>query len=144
MLKKPFKKNLSGWYRLWIFISIISLITTISYTVYIMPKKMIDVPNAYYHLTSKIQKIAVQRALDEGYSQEDISRYVNNKTLGENRDQEIDAIFLASDNEKIRPNIIINTQMLWILRGILIWLSFAVCLYILGWCFGWIYRGFKN
>lgn len=152
--------KLGGWHRLWIVLTAIYTIIFLFFAYNEYPQNIPQMDEKL-HGVGKYQKEIIL-AMEGGYSEDEIKDYLkekvntnnSNKTLEFGIDafedfdlSPIDAevetaklIFSKQKAQKIRK----QQQNKYLINAIIIWFIPIVSIYILGFCIGWIYRGFKS
>ena len=140
------KIKLNGWQRLWVVLSIIYFVIVVGFT-FLLWSTESEIENSWvYSLIDKTKD-----PNDHSYEIRDAYKDISDKELI----RRINAKYSSNKDYKEILNTInlkyqSEVQSLWkkqfraIAIALMAWLLPIAIVYLLGLCFGWIYKGFKN
>jgi hypothetical protein len=143
--------RLSGWHRLWVFISAIYLIVVVAYSFYAFPKpeKVVHKDEFYTKLSSKSLDMIVGRgqAKEISISNQDVRKVempnghiiLFNSKVAKNDMEDAYLEYWSIVEQETR-----NQRAGFAFYAFLFWLLPCSLVYALGWGVGWVYKGFRS
>jgi CO dehydrogenase nickel-insertion accessory protein CooC1 len=143
--------RLSGWHRLWVFISAIYLIVVVAYSFYAFPKseKVVHKYEFYTKLSSKSLDMIVERGKSKeiSISNQDVTevKMPNGHIIPFNSEvAQKDMENAAREYWSIVEQETRNQRAVFAFYAFLFWLLSCSLVYALGWGVGWVYKGFRS
>ena len=158
--------KLGGWHRLWIVLSFLYLILVVFITIDKLPKSTYGISGPYKVLKYMDQQYVGyvrtirypwEASIDDNKCNDDIciiktnSGYSLNVQMpsvkeidGSTIDKKIFLNSISSEFDQKINKVLARERFSVVVKGFLSWITPVVLLYFLGWCIGWVYRGFKN
>ncbi len=135
--------RLTGWVRLWIFLSGI-LLLVIAAASYVLLPSASDVPDSPDLQEALSADARAQMAVGEGPDTIGV-QMPNGHTiyLTKGIDPKRSTLALAEYNSEIERRLL-RKRMSFLASAAAIWLSICAATYALGWSLGWVYQGFRG
>lgn len=150
-------KRLTGWQRLWVVFAVLTFAITISF-VYLAQQSttLVEDANILEGLNSEdVTKIEIPGIGDVAFPS-DMPKTEIETLIRENYARKATAIpelarqkvreqnIRGAESNKARNDQARKANRNIIFYGYSVWLALIILIYIFGWAFGWVYRGFKT
>lgn len=129
------ENGMNGWQRIWVVACLITLIGGVAYAWFTIPSRAEVLKR--YNAAVESDNIYLQEL--EGKLQNPVDRFINTPYISR-----LKFYMEKRQNEHAKEMDELTSRQLSTASIILgTWLSFCLGLYVAGWTFGWVYRGFR-